>query len=184
MRRKPDTSRASINAGAATSAPASKLSDRLKPKSDFANRIRQRVSCLTLSVVLCCAQTACEPRRSTNVQETGESSMNANEPARYEIIQSTIGVWWTFRLDRFTGRVFQLVETSNKQNAWREMRVADLVTNASPEKRVRFQLVTSTIAARETYLIDLDTGKTWSPITLTNDNGKELDTYWRAFVEK
>lgn len=122
-----------------------------------------------LLVVLCCTHTACEPSRSIL------------EPTRYEIIQSTLAAKWTFRLDRFTGHVCQLVQTSTEDLAWEEMRVRDLPVTDPLEKQVRFQLVTSTIAARQTYLIDLKTGKTWTPISLT-DNGKEIGIYWCPFA--
>lgn len=66
--------------------------------------------------------------------------------------------------------------------AWEEMRVHDLPVTDPLEKLVRFQLFTSTIAARHTYLMDLLTGKTWTLTTLTNDNGRETETCWRPFA--
>lgn len=38
--------------------------------------------------------------------------------ARYDVIQSQLAAKWTFRLDRFTGRVWQLVKTQNDENTW------------------------------------------------------------------
>src|SRR3954447_26011721 len=72
--------------------------------------------------------------------------------ARYEVVQSSIAVKATFRLDRFTGRVWELVRTKNDENTWQQTRVYDLpaIPGAS---RPRFQLFTSGIALRHTFLI-------------------------------
>lgn len=40
--------------------------------------------------------------------------------ARYEIIQSQLAAHWTFRLDRFTGRVAQLVRIEDDESTWEE----------------------------------------------------------------
>ena len=80
--------------------------------------------------------------------------------ARFEILQSQLAAKWTFRLDRFTGQVAQLVKTSNDEKAWEAMQIIGLPTVSNPS-RPRFQLFTSGLAARHTFLIDTDTGKTW-----------------------
>jgi hypothetical protein len=80
--------------------------------------------------------------------------------ARFEILQSELAAKWTFRLDRYTGRVAQLVRTQEDDNTWEEMRVIGLPTVTSPS-RARFQLFASGLAARYMFLIDTDTGKTW-----------------------
>jgi len=119
----------------------------------------------------------------TNLEQTVKGLKSAIlQPTRYEVIQSALAAKWTFRLDRFTGKVCQLVETSSKGLAWEEMLVRDLPEMDPTEKQVRFQLFTSTIAARHTYLIDLLTGNTWTPVSVTDDTGKETDIYWRPFA--
>jgi hypothetical protein len=93
--------------------------------------------------------------------------MTASPPnARFQIVQSDIAAKWTFRLDRFTGQVDQLVRTNQGDSAWEGMPVKALPTVLSPAK-AHFQLFTSGIAARHTFLLDTDTGKTWSLVTTT-----------------
>ena len=80
--------------------------------------------------------------------------------ARFEIVQSELAAKWTFRLDRFTGHVAQLTHNKDDDNVWEEMRVIGIPYVATPT-RPRFQIFTSGLAARHTFLIDTDTGKTW-----------------------
>ena len=41
-------------------------------------------------------------------------AMTTQPPAaRFEIVQSTVAARWTFRLDRYTGEVHQIVETED-----------------------------------------------------------------------
>jgi hypothetical protein len=51
--------------------------------------------------------------------------------ARFEVLQSTLAAKWTFRLDRYTGRVWHLVRTNDDDNVWEEMPVMDLNVQAS-----------------------------------------------------
>lgn len=80
--------------------------------------------------------------------------------ARYEIVQSQLAVKWTFKLDRYTGKVFQLAATEDGEAVWGEMLVW-----APPElksaKEPRFQIFTSGLSASNSFLIDTRTGDTW-----------------------
>src|SRR5438094_879805 len=98
----------------------------------------------------------------SNVHQHSEAPQNA----RFEIVQSEIAAKWTFRLDRFTGHVAQLVGTENDR-AWKEMEVEELETlppalgralGQTAPTRPRFQIFTSGLAAMHTFLIDTDTG--------------------------
>ena len=80
--------------------------------------------------------------------------------ARYEIVQSPLAAKWTFRLDRYTGQVYQLVKTENGDAAWEEMLVEDHNEIQEPNKP-KFVIFTSGIAARHTFLMDSYTGQTW-----------------------
>jgi hypothetical protein len=80
--------------------------------------------------------------------------------ARFEIVQSELVVRLTFRLDRFTGHVSQLVHTKEDAVAWQDTRVIQLPIVSSPS-HARFQIFTSGIAGRHTFLIDTETGRTW-----------------------
>lgn len=83
--------------------------------------------------------------------------------ARYEIIQSQLAARWTFRLDRYNGEVMQLLLNKDKENVWEKVLVVDLPRIKAPI-RPRFQIFTSGLAARHTFLLDTVTGKTWTLI--------------------
>ena len=105
--------------------------------------------------------------------------------ARFEILQSSLAAMWTFRLDRYSGRVWQLVTTSDDDNKWEEMPFMGKSKNHTTAKP-HFQLFTSGLAARHTFLIDNDTGKTWLIVTSKQNNkdGSEYEVnIWQPFAE-
>jgi hypothetical protein len=105
--------------------------------------------------------------------------------ARFEILQSSLAAKWTFRLDRYSGRVWQLVQTKDDDLTWEEMTVINLPKIETAAKP-RFQLFTSGLAARHTFLMDNETGKTWVVVTSkrTNKDGSEYDiNIWQPFVK-
>jgi hypothetical protein len=83
-------------------------------------------------------------------------------------------------------RVWQLVKTKNDDNTWEEMPVVDR-PKLSTTPKPRFQLFTSGLAARYTFLIDADTGKTWTVVTgkRKNSDGSEYEIYlWEPVVNQ
>jgi hypothetical protein len=105
--------------------------------------------------------------------------------ARFQILQSPLAAKWTFRLDKYSGRVWQLVKTRQDDNTWEEMPVINLPKVSSPPKP-RFQLFTSGLAARHTFLLDSDTGKTWMVVSgkRKRSDGTQYDVNaWQPFEE-
>jgi len=93
--------------------------------------------------------------------------------ARFEIVQSEVTAKSTYRLDRFTGHVDLLVKSETEGYSWEDMPVTGLPRTVSPTK-ARFQLFTSGIAVRFTFLLDTDTGKSWIVVS---------DHTWQPFAE-
>ncbi len=77
--------------------------------------------------------------------------------ARYEIVQSELAAKWTFRLDRFTGRVHQLLKGSDRGSTWGALEVVGL--ESIEANKPRFSIFTSGLASRHTFLMDTLTGK-------------------------
>lgn len=105
--------------------------------------------------------------------------------ARYEVIQSSLAARLTFRLDRYTGRVWQLVKTKEDEMAWEEMRVLES-QKLPAATRPRFQLFTSGFAVRHTFLLDADTGGCWQLVTSkrkSSDGTEREETVWQPFAE-
>ena len=137
---------------------------------------------IVLALALCAARI---PAIAQDYPSPSPQQTSASPGARYEILQSPLAAKWTFRLDRYSGRVWQLVKTKDDDTAWEEMPVYELAKLASPN-RPKFQLFTSGLAARHTFLVDSDSGKTWILVTgkRTNKDGTEYQVSgWQPFAE-
>ena len=99
--------------------------------------------------------------------------------ARYTIVQSPLAGKWQFLLDRYAGYVYQIVKTNDGGVAWEKTRVIGL-----PEKRSgnrpHYQIFTSGLAARHTFLLDTNTGQSWVLISQTTPDGSTL-IVWEMF---
>jgi hypothetical protein len=93
---------------------------------------------------------------------------------RYQIIQSELAAKWTFRLDRICGSVSQLVSTKDESLGWQAMPI-DKLPPCQPNGRPSYQLFTSGLAVRHTFLMNTSTGKTW---TLVDRSGEAT---WSEF---
>ena len=119
-------------------------------------------------------------QQSSDIHQTTTTLTNA----RFEIVQSELAAKWTFRIDRFTGHVAQLVRTLSDENTWEEMTIIALPEIGS-FSRPRFQIFTSGIAARQTFLIDTDTGQTLVIVTSKRKgvDGREYEvSLWQPFA--
>ena len=95
--------------------------------------------------------------------------------ARYEILQSEIAVKVTYRLDRYTGRVWRMFKDDGDGLLyWSELDVQYLPEIEHPTKP-RFILFTSGIVVRHTFLMDTETGSTWQAYQDTNDGSYFFD---------
>ena len=87
---------------------------------------------------------------------------------RYEIITSDIRASCSFKVDKHLGDVYQLVKNSKEEMVWEKM-----YKNASPNdiriEGVNYQLYTSGIALRYTFLMNINTGVTWQLSTGISD---------------
>ena len=121
-----------------------------------------------------------------SAQEPSDIHQKTTLPAnaRFEIVQSQLSARWTFRLDRFTGQVAHLVRTQGDDTTWEEMMVDGLPAISEPT-RPRFQIFTSGLAARHTFLIDTDTGRTWQVVSGTRrrpDGTEHEVNLWQRFA--
>ena len=102
------------------------------------------------------------------------------EDARFEIVQSPLAAQWTFRLDRHTGHVFQLVKTQDDGKAWELMLVEDLPAIPDFSEEPRFAIFTSGLAARHTFLMDTVTGQSWVLTEVALDAVTTINV-WKPF---
>lgn len=115
--------------------------------------MRKYLSLVVISVGLVCGSASAQANQSPQ-------STEAPNDSRFEVIQSELAARWTFRLDKQCGRVAQLVSTELGGVAWQEMMVLNL-PDCDLLGRLRYQIFTSGLAARHTFLIDTQSGRSW-----------------------
>lgn len=82
-------------------------------------------------------------------------------------------------MDKYTGKVWQLVKTRDDELAWDTMEGVDLPTSPSVAK-VRYQIFASGIIVKDTILLNIETGQTWVLTTLKSKDNKEYPG-WAPF---
>lgn len=102
-----------------------------------------------------------------------------NEVGRYEIIMSNLQAKQTFKVDKFNGDVYQLVETSNGSLAFERLyrSTANAIDTQIPNQ-VNYQFVMSGILAKCTFLMNINTGEVWN---LVYDSKERVN--WLTYLE-
>lgn len=109
-----------------------------------------------------------------------ESSLRDHEKtmvpttSRYEFIQSHITARNSFRVDKYTGNVYQIVQTKDDKLTWQIIEKLDHPLDKTIEETVNYQMFTSGMAARFTFLLNVNSGATWQ---LTQDTETDI-LFW------
>ena len=93
---------------------------------------------------------------------------------RYQIFESPLNAKWTFRLDRYCGGVDIMVVDKNDDNHWLPMRVLPPPPACSGPSHSHFELFSSNLVVRMTFLMDTANGTTWE---LAHDD-KTGEDFW------
>ena len=88
---------------------------------------------------------------------------------RFEIVQSLLAVKGTFKIDKFTGNVFQLQVDSDGQKFWKKINKEFIKGEVIKKNNVNYQIFSSGIAMKFTYLINVNSGQTWQLIKDKDD---------------
>ena len=103
--------------------------------------------------------------------------------ARFEIFQSTLAVNVTFKLDKHSGKVWEIVRDTPRSAqtgnilpgqgpfVWQAIPHTGVVKAVATNK-VSYQLFTSGIAVRHTYLLNINTGLTWQHVKNKDGNSR------------
>jgi hypothetical protein len=93
------------------------------------------------------------------------SSTGVPPDSRYELIQSPLIARLMLRVDRFNGEVDHFVlDTQGNGYFWVPVKMEKSALkdfHVYADNRVHFQVFTSGLIVEDTFLIDVDTGKTW-----------------------
>ena len=96
--------------------------------------------------------------------------------SRYEIVQSTLAARWMFRLDRQKGFIYQIAHTKDDDLVWEQMDVSGLPVGAA--SGIHYEIFLSGLAAKFSFLMNLDTGMTWQLQSSTDPTTKEIGYSW------
>ncbi len=91
---------------------------------------------------------------------------------QFEIFQSTLAVRVTFKLDTYTGRVWEIVRHPETDTFVWQFIPHSGVTKAVATNKVSYQLFTSGIAVRHTYLLNINSGVTWQHVNNKDGNSR------------
>ena len=135
--------------------------------------------CLLVLSLACCSATA--RAQIPNIPQGVHHETTTPENARYQIVQAQTAVKWTFRLDRCTGQIGILVQNGDGAYVWQNTKVLNPPDTQGVGKP-RFQIFLSGLSAKFSFLLDTETGKSWSLVTVTDKAGKETDYVWQPFA--
>lgn len=107
------------------------------------------------------------------------SHEKTNVPAesRFEIVQSSLAAKITLKVDKYLGVVYQLVEDNAGEWSWSRILKLPHPLDKNPSvDKVNYQVFTSGKAAKFTFLLNVNTGATW---TLSEDTKeKRILIFW------
>jgi hypothetical protein len=89
---------------------------------------------------------------------------SAPPEVRFELLQSPLAVRGTFKLDKYSGAVYQIVKTKDDDTVWQEMPRYSHPLDKRTDGRVSYQLFTSGLAMKFTFLMNVNTGAAWQLI--------------------
>ncbi len=118
------------------------------------------VGCATIFSLVCLAASSVRAQSEPAVVHV---STTVPSDARFEIVQSSIAVKGTWKVDRFAGDVYQMVRFTNREgvSGWSSIRRGSHPLDKVRPGTVNYQLFSSGIAMRSTYLMNVNTGATW-----------------------
>ena len=120
-----------------------------------------------LYFAVCLSGLMCTP--ATGGENQSSLTTSGNSASRYEIIQSELAARNTFRVDKFCGAVAELVVDEAGINHWQNMPI-ETQPACQNDGHPHYQLFTSGLAARFTFLMNTSTGRTWQLVVDDKQN--------------
>lgn len=112
--------------------------------------------------------------------ENTKAVKTSTEGGRYELVQSEIMRKCFFKLDKYTGEVYQLVLTSDGSKTWQKMYVIGLSHDTIKDNTINFQIFIGGISASDCFMINIHTGTTYMLFEDTDSNS----LYWSRIIQE
>jgi hypothetical protein len=88
---------------------------------------------------------------------------------RWEFFMSDIAVRLTFKVDKFSGDVFQLIQLTDNSLSWKLIKREKSSKDIQKEDGVNYQLFSSGQGILHTYLLNTNSGLTWQLVIDVNE---------------
>lgn len=114
-----------------------------------------------------------------SAQNFNEYVTTQNNAGRYEVVMSSLQASQTFKVDKYNGDVYQLVETPKGGLVFEKLDrdTSNAIDTQIPD-RVNYQFVMSGILAKCTFLVNVNTGEVWN---LVHDNKQKVN--WLTYLD-
>lgn len=123
---------------------------------------------MKLSILALAFATMAVASISAKAQDVSPATTAVGPSERFQIFQSPLAAKWTFKIDRYCGRVSQLVVDKNEVYHWEVMDVSPK-PSCGKEAKSHFEIFSSGLSAKFTFMYDASTGMTWQLVHYAND---------------
>lgn len=107
----------------------------------------------------------------SNYDKTATNQTTSLTGGRWEFFMSEIAAQGTYRIDKYTGKVYVLVKKDDETLTWDLVEKEAGKTDVQNPGVINYQLFASGLAMRYTFLLNTNTGLTWQ---LVADENKVL----------
>jgi len=108
-------------------------------------------------------------KSSAFAQEKSSNQSTSLCGGHWEFFISDIAVKYTFKVDKFTGNVYQFVQREDKTYTWQLIERETSNIDVQKQDSINYQLFSSGLGIRFTFLLNTNSGLTWKLVKDEND---------------
>lgn len=102
-------------------------------------------------------------------QENNSNQTTSLCGGHWEFFMSDVAVKYTFKVDKFTGNVYQFVQRADNTYTWQLIERETSITDIQKQDSINYQLFSSGLGIRYTFLLNTNSGLTWKLVKDEND---------------
>lgn len=84
---------------------------------------------------------------------------------------SELGVKISFKFDKYTGNIYQMVRAEDKSLTWQPMKKEETINDTQKPDTINYQLFSSGLGIKYTFILNTNTGLVWQ---LVHDDNEVL----------
>nr|WP_199001864.1 hypothetical protein [Flavobacterium sp. ASV13] len=94
-------------------------------------------------------------------QQNGTNQATSLCNGHWEFFMSDVAAKYTFKVDKFTGDVYQFVQKEDKTYTWQFIEKETSNRDIVKQDSINYQLFSSGLGIRFTFLLNINSGLTW-----------------------